>query len=81
MPAETRKHPTKRPTAAAPALTEPLLSPLEAARLLDISINTMRQWLSQRRLPFLKVGRLTKLRPSDVEKFLSEHRVEAVKID
>jgi len=45
----------------------------EAAALLDVSPNTLRQWLSQGRLPLIKVGRLTKLRPQDVQAFIARH--------
>lgn len=56
---------------------EPLLSVAEVAEVLDVSPNILRQWLSQRRLPIVKVGRLTKLRPADVEGFIARNRREA----
>lgn len=60
---------------------EPLLSPVEGARALNVSIHTLRQWLSQRRIPFYKCGRLTRLKREDLERFIAETRREAVKID
>jgi excisionase family DNA binding protein len=56
----------------------PLLSVSEAAALLGTKTWTMRQWLSQRRIAFVKVGRLTKLRQEDVAAFIERHRQEAL---
>jgi excisionase family DNA binding protein len=58
-----------------------LLSAPEAAKLLGIIVWTMRQWLSRRRLTFIKVGRLTKLRQMDIEAFIIKHRKRAVFFD
>jgi excisionase family DNA binding protein len=60
---------------------QPLLSIPEVANILGVSEWTLRQWLSQRRLPFIKVGRLTKIRPEDLEAFIQRHRQEAITID
>jgi excisionase family DNA binding protein len=49
---------------------ELLLNVPEAAKVLGVSPWTLRQWLSQRQLPFIKIGRLTKLRPSDLQSFI-----------
>jgi excisionase family DNA binding protein len=48
-----------------------LLSVTEAAELLSCSPAAVRRWLYQRRLPRYKVGRLTRLRVSDLERFVS----------
>jgi excisionase family DNA binding protein len=61
-----------------PLSVQPLLSVPEAAALLGIKIWTMRAWLSQRRIAFVKVGRLTKLRQEDVAAFIERHRQEAL---
>jgi excisionase family DNA binding protein len=50
-----------------------LLSVPEAAKILGVSQWTLRQWLCQRRLPVVKVGRLTKLRLQDLERFIEAH--------
>jgi excisionase family DNA binding protein len=55
----------------------PLLDVSEAAALLGIKAWTLRQWLSQRRITFIKVGRLTKLRHADIEAFIELNRQEA----
>jgi excisionase family DNA binding protein len=56
----------------------PLLSVPEAATLLGIKTWTLRQWLSQRRIAFVKIGRLTKLRQEDIASFIERNRREAV---
>lgn len=44
-----------------------LLTVKEAAELLACSEAAVRKWIYQQRLPKVKVGRLTRLRQSDVE--------------
>lgn len=58
-----------------------LLSVPEAASMLNVSHWTLRQWLSQRRIPFVKVGRLTKLRPQDIQAFIDAHVQKAIAIE
>jgi excisionase family DNA binding protein len=59
----------------------PLLNVPEAAALLGMKTWTMRQWLSQRRVTFIKVGRLTKLRLEDIEEFIEQNRCESVSFE
>ena len=49
-----------------------LLSVKEAAALLSCSEAAIRKWIYQRRLPRVKVGRLTRLRQRDVEALVSD---------
>jgi excisionase family DNA binding protein len=60
---------------------QPLVSIPVGAKILDVSVWTLRQWLSQRRLAFVKVGRLTKLRLEDIQAFIDRHRQEAIRFD
>ncbi len=46
---------------------EKLLTVKQAAELLSCSEAAIRKWLYQRRLPVVKVGRLTRLRARDLE--------------
>ena len=46
---------------------EKLLTVKQAAELLSCSEAAIRKWVSQRRLPVVKVGRLTRLRVVDLE--------------
>ena len=54
-----------------------LLSVKAAASILGVSVWTLRQWLSQRRIAIVKVGRLTKLQLEDIQAFIAGHRREA----
>jgi excisionase family DNA binding protein len=56
----------------------PLLSILEAAAYLGISPGTLRNWLSMRRLAYVKVGRLTKLAIRDLDAFIASHTIREV---
>jgi excisionase family DNA binding protein len=69
----------KRPYIGDPI--QPLLSVSEAARILGVSIWTLRQWLSQRRIAMIKVGRLTKLTMRDIFEFIERNRKEALSFD
>jgi excisionase family DNA binding protein len=60
---------------------QPLLSVPEAAKILGVSVQTLRQWLSQRRIAMIKVGRLTKLTMKDILEFIERNRKEAVSFD
>jgi excisionase family DNA binding protein len=60
---------------------QPLLSVPEAAKILDVSVQTLRQWLSQRRLAIIKVGRLTKLTMGDIVEFIERNPQEAIRFD
>ena len=48
-----------------------LLSVRETAELLGCSQAAIRKWIYQRRLPVVKVGRLTRLRADEVERVAS----------
>jgi excisionase family DNA binding protein len=58
---------------------QPLLNVEQTAKLLGISVNTLRQWISQRRLPVVKLGKAVRFASEDVEKFIAEHKREAVR--
>jgi excisionase family DNA binding protein len=60
---------------------QPLVSIPVGAKILDVSVWTLRQWLSPRRLAYVKVGRLTKLKVSDIQDFIDSHRQEAIRLD
>jgi len=54
-----------------------MVNAVEAAKVLGVSVWTVRQWSSRRKLPFYKVGRLTKFKMSDLEAWLEQGKVEA----
>jgi excisionase family DNA binding protein len=51
---------------------ERLLSVKEAAERLSCSPAAVRKWLYQRRLPRVKVGRLTRVRTRDLDAFVAQ---------
>ncbi len=57
---------------------QPLLKAKEAAQLLNLSENTIRQWIWQRRLPVVRIGRAVRLRREDLEKLIERHHEEAI---
>jgi excisionase family DNA binding protein len=57
--------------------TKPLFSIPEAAEYLDIAPGTLRNWLSAKRLPYVKVGRLTRVSRRALDEFIEQHTVEA----
>jgi excisionase family DNA binding protein len=60
---------------------QPLLSVPEGAKILGVSVQTLRQWLSQRRIAMIKVGRLTRLTMMDIFDFIEHNRKEAIRFD
>lgn len=48
----------------------PLLTSKQAADALACTEAAIRKWIAQRRLAAVKVGRLTRIRPADLEKFI-----------
>jgi excisionase family DNA binding protein len=59
----------------ATALQSPLLTRDEAAAYLGVKTQTLALWASTGRyaLPFVKVGRLSKYRQSDLDDFLTQN--------
>jgi excisionase family DNA binding protein len=54
-----------------------LLSVDDAAQYLGIASGTMRNWLSMRRIEYVKVGRLTRISRRALERFVASHTVTA----
>jgi len=54
-----------------------MVNAVEAAKVLGVSVWTIRQWTSMRKLPFHKIGRLTRFKMSDLEAFIEAGKVEA----
>jgi excisionase family DNA binding protein len=59
-------------------LTSPLYDIDEASAYLKIQPGTLRNWLSARRLGYVKVGRLTRISKLELDRFLAAHTVAAV---
>jgi excisionase family DNA binding protein len=53
----------------------PLLSVEEAAEYIGVRPGTLRNWLSARRIAYVKVGRLTRVSFETLNRFIAEHTV------
>lgn len=60
------------------AVRQGLLTPEEAAEILGISPGTLTVWRSTGRynLPYVKVGRAVRYRPSDIDAFIEGRLIE-----
>jgi len=58
-----------------------LLNVQELSELTGLSKNTIYCWVSQRRIPFVKCGRLTKFDVQKIEKWIEENSIEEEKLD
>ena len=54
-----------------------LLTVPEAAALLRLKPSTIRAWVCQRKIPFVKLGRLVRIKRSDAEQFAGAFAVAA----
>jgi excisionase family DNA binding protein len=61
-----------------PAISRALLSVDQAAQQLGISTGTMRNWISVRRIAHVKVGRLTRIQQAAIDRYITDHTVDAV---
>jgi excisionase family DNA binding protein len=64
------------PQAAATRPTQ-LVNVNEASRFLAVSPSTLYGWVWQRRIPFVKVGRAVRFDMADLERFVTQNRIEA----
>jgi len=53
-----------------------LLSVVEAAARMSVSRFTLRTWLRQRRIPYIRLGRRVLVDPRDLDRFIQANRVE-----
>ncbi|WP_447983826.1 helix-turn-helix domain-containing protein [Nitrospira sp. Nam74] len=57
------------------ALPTRLLTPAQTAEYLGIKLPTLYTMCSQRRIPYVKVGRLNKFDPKQLESWIAKHTV------
>jgi len=58
------------------AVLPDLLTPEEVAAITSLSLDTLAQWRSQKRgIPYLKIGRVVRYDPAEVEAYLERCRV------
>jgi excisionase family DNA binding protein len=54
-----------------------LLTLAEASSLLRLKVSTLRAWILHRRIPYVKVGRLVRVRRADVDAVIAASVVPA----
>jgi excisionase family DNA binding protein len=57
-----------------------LLTVPEAAALLRLKTSTIRAWVCQRKIPFIKLGRLVRIRRSDAEALIQASLVGSITV-
>jgi excisionase family DNA binding protein len=60
---------------------EGLIDISELGRLTTVKVATLRKYVAKRKIPFVKVGRLVRFRPSEIEGWLASRAVAAVKAE
>lgn len=53
-----------------------LLTIVQVADLLGITIRHVRRLVAERRLPYIKVGRLVRFDPADIAKYIAQSRID-----
>jgi excisionase family DNA binding protein len=51
------------------------LSPQELSAYIGLSLNTIYSWVSQKRIPYIKVSRLVKFNISEIDNWMKAMRV------
>ena len=52
------------------------ISPLELSQYLSIAVQTVYEWTSQKKIPFVKLGRLVRFDQQEIDKWMKTQRVE-----
>jgi len=56
-------------------MTHTLLTIQQAAQITGVSITTLYKWVSQRKIPYIKMGRLVKFDPLKLEEWIKQQTV------
>ena len=54
-----------------------LLNIREVSEYLGLSTNTLYTWISQKKIPYVKMGRLSKFDKKDLDKWIESKKVES----
>ena len=60
-------------------LTPRLLNIEQVGQYLDLSVHTIYRMVSQRRIPFVKMGRLTKFDRQEIDRWISQRSVKPLR--
>ncbi len=55
-----------------------LLNIKEASEYLGISVNTLYSWVSQKKIDYVKIGRLTKFDLKVIDRYIENNTIDAV---
>ena len=58
---------------------EKLLDISEVSDTIGVQINTLYSWIHQKKIPYIKIGRLVKFKPSDIDEWLKENSIHTKK--
>jgi excisionase family DNA binding protein len=72
----TKKRQVEAPLGLNPSIGSPLLDIEAAAMLLGTSRRHVQRLVSERRIPFLRVGRFIRFDQASLKAWLDQHRVE-----
>ncbi len=53
------------------------LNPQELAAMLGVDVSTIYGWTSSKKIPYLKISRLVRFRPEEIEKWIKEREIPA----
>jgi len=56
-----------------------LLNVQEAADYLGLKVSTLYEWVSEKRIPYIKAGRLVKFDLADLDSFIEKSKVKPVR--
>jgi excisionase family DNA binding protein len=58
-----------------------LVGPKEIAEYLNVSVNTIYSWISMRKIPFFKIGRLVKFDFKEIDNWKQSAKVEVLDLN
>ena len=54
------------------------LSPQELSQYLNLSIQTIYEWTSQKKIPYIKLGRLVKFDQQEIDEWVKMQKIEVI---
>ena len=58
-------------------ITSTLIDKQELAKQLGVKISTLYSWIHQKRIPYVKIGRLVKFDQKDINIWIQSRKIEA----
>jgi excisionase family DNA binding protein len=71
-----RRDPAGRPPSKPASTTNTLLDVSDAAELLGVTERFVRRLVAERRIPFYKIGKFIRFKPTDVVDWVDARRIE-----